>query len=390
MIHIGLSWQLSSFTGWGQFGIQATTRMITSGRVVPVLLCDGNAESEIVVDPLQQALLLPVMQASERYRRELSEMGDGLLDFDVLVALGDDLGIAAPYVRRGRQEVGIVFLEGSSLSPGGVERGRQYRRLIAGSSWAAEVLRAHGLDHVATVLQGIDPRLFRPSSRIGLLPGRFTIFSGGKLEYRKGQDIVVAAFRKFRERRPDALLAVAWQNLWPATAAGVADAGHVTAPGIDGKGRVDVGRWLVDNGVPENAFVALEMKPNALLAPVMAEVDAAVFASRCEGGTNLMAMEAMAAGVPTILSANTGHLDLIGADTCFPLQHQRPVAAKSSLGTEGWGESDVDEMVAAFERIYSDREEARRRGKLGAALLAPMTWPAQIDRLLAEVGVEAA
>ena len=72
--------------------------------------------------------------------------------------------------------------------------------------------RAHGLDHVATVLQGIDPRLFRPSSRIGLLPGRFTIFSGGKLEYRMGQDIVVAAFRKFRERRPDALLAVAWQN----------------------------------------------------------------------------------------------------------------------------------------------------------------------------------
>ena len=39
--------------------------------------------------------------------------------------------------------------------------------------------------------------------------------------------------------------------------------------------------------------------------------DTALFPNRCESGTNLVAMEAMAAGIPVILSNNSGHLDLI-------------------------------------------------------------------------------
>jgi len=41
-----------------------------------------------------------------------------------------------------------------------------------------------------------------------------------------------------------------------------------------------------------------------------------------QGGTNLVAMEAFAAGIPSIISANTGHLDLIDDDRCFPLRLQ--------------------------------------------------------------------
>jgi hypothetical protein len=37
---------------------------------------------------------------------------------------------------------------------------------------------------------------------------------GGKLELRKGQDLVVAAFRVFRQRHPEARLIVAWHNSW--------------------------------------------------------------------------------------------------------------------------------------------------------------------------------
>ena len=56
-----------------------------------------------------------------------------------------------------------------------------------------------------------------PGNPVGteLLPGRFVVFSGGKLELRKGQDIVVAAFRAFVERHPDAVLVNAWHNAWP-------------------------------------------------------------------------------------------------------------------------------------------------------------------------------
>ena len=44
---------------------------------------------------------------------------------------------------------------------------------------------------------------------------------------------------------------------------------------------------------------------------VLRRADVALFPNRCEGGTNLVAMEAAAVGVPVVLSANTGHLDVI-------------------------------------------------------------------------------
>ena len=50
---------------------------------------------------------------------------------------------------------------------------------------------------------------------------------------------------------------------------------------------------------------------NRQLPHLIKQADVAVFASRCEGGTNLMAMETLACGVPTLISANTGHLDLL-------------------------------------------------------------------------------
>ena len=50
---------------------------------------------------------------------------------------------------------------------------------------------------------------------------RFIVYSGGKLEHRKGQDIVVAAFREFVKTHPDAVLATTWHNQWPMTMAGM-------------------------------------------------------------------------------------------------------------------------------------------------------------------------
>jgi glycosyltransferase involved in cell wall biosynthesis len=95
-------------------------------------------------------------------------------------------------------------------------------------------------------------------------------------------------------------------------------------------------------------------------------------------------MEAMASGVPTILSANTGHLNLIGPDTCFALEQQASVTARCALynGTFSWGESDPDEIVAHLERIYTDRVEAGRRGAAGARLLAELPWTRQAHALL--------
>jgi hypothetical protein len=52
------------------------------------------------------------------------------------------------------------------------------------------------------------------------------------------------------------------------------------------------------------------------------------------------------------------------------------VSGFGACGTDGWGESNVDEIVAALEFAYANREEARAIGLRGSAWLAAnrRTW----------------
>jgi glycosyltransferase involved in cell wall biosynthesis len=146
--------------------------------------------------------------------------------------------------------------------------------------------------------------------------------------------------------------------------------------------RVDPAAWVAANGIPTDSFVDLGTVPNFQMPPILRECDVALFPNRAEGGTNLVAMECMACGVPCIISANTGHLDLIRLDTCLPLTRQTPVAPAASLGgTNGWGESDLEEIVEALETVWQDRRRAEAIGRTGAALMAELTWPNQMARL---------
>jgi glycosyltransferase involved in cell wall biosynthesis len=105
-------------------------------------------------------------------------------------------------------------------------------------------------------------------------------------------------------------------------------------------------------------------------------MDCALAPSRAEACTNLLAKEAMACGVPVILAANTGVKDLIADGNSLPLTRQTPVQNYGLMGTEGWGESDVEEMVAALERLYSDSALRKTIGESGAAWLVDngRTW----------------
>jgi glycosyltransferase involved in cell wall biosynthesis len=285
----------------------------------------------------------------------------------------------------GSPDIGVVFMEQPPSAEAAVRRAGSYAAVIAGSSWNAEMLRAAGISNVKVARQGIDPQLFFPGPGDGAFGDRFVVFSGGKLEYRKGQDIVLAAFRAFHARRPDALLAVSWQNFsTDPHAPAMLRAGHIDrAPEAAEGGGLDVQKWLADNGVAPDSFVDVGLMPNHLVGDVMRQADVAVFPNRCEGGTNLVAMECMASGAPVILSANTGHLDLIHPDRCLSLEAQGPVAVASMLGpAEGWGESDVGEVVAALESVYSDRNAAKRRAAEAVDFMRDWTWVKQVGRML--------
>ena len=260
----------------------------------------------------------------------------------------------------------------------------KFEVVFAGCKWNQAVLKKLGLPNTDLFLHGIDSSLFYPRPK--RKQNRFVVFSGGKLEYRKGQDIVVAAFRQFAKRHSDAVLATVWQNPWGVSPNDLGTAGHVDGDiEVDENGCQRIEKWAVQNGISSSQIVDFGKVPNTLMPDIYAQASVAVFGSRCEGGTNMVAMEAMASGVPCILSANTGHLDLITEDNCFPLFKQSPLTIQKTKETSHWRESDIEELVDALERVYHDREEAKTRGSNGARFMRDWTWEKRTRPLIERV-----
>ncbi|MDB5417420.1 MAG: mshA 8 [Phenylobacterium sp.] len=377
---IFIGWDLSSFTGWGVYSLSLALAWARDPDLQPI--CTRQIlPDQLALDPLRQQAIRPVWADSAGFQAQLAELGGREVGVDapLLVSLNGDFQRARPgesATLRGQPDVGVFFLESAQLEPEAIARAAAYPVLVAGSTWNAEVLQAHGLSNVRTVLQGVDVSLFRPGPRNGWLGDRFCVFSGGKLELRKGQDIVMAAFRVFAERHPEALLVTAWHCPWPQLARATEQSGRTAPVVFRADGAVDVPGWAEANGVRRDQVLDLGRIPNMAMPQVLAEMDLAVFPNRAEGGTNLVAMEAMACGTPTVLSANTGHLDLIEDENCYVLREQEAVGGMGARhgAAGGWGESSTEELVAAMEQAFQDRDDARRRGARGAAKLAAMSW----------------
>jgi glycosyltransferase involved in cell wall biosynthesis len=277
----------------------------------------------------------------------------------------------------GKPSLGVIVFE-NRPPPEAVERTEDLPCIITGSTWNEKILRANGIKDVRTVQQGIDPALFHPGPKRHFFKDRFLIFSGGKAEYRKAQDIVLAAFKVFSERHPEALLVTAWHNFWPQLIQTLNLSGLLRPVIVNKSNQIDVNGWATANEIPTDRILDLGFVPNYRMPTILREMNVALFPNRAEGGTNLVAMECMACGVPTILSRNTGHLDIIQGDSCYTLDDQRQTTRGFSDigGVAGWGESQVDEVVERLEQVFFDRNEAARRGRRAAECLAQLTWQA--------------
>ena len=381
---VAFQWDALSYSGWGVYGINLLRHW--SLRTDLAIACSRPIVVEnLDLDPLELAMLDPALRRSRQLCDDLAPRAGTFVQapFAVLHGLSSDLKpISAAHGVQllGAPTIGITFMESAVVLPETCERAKRYPLIVAGSRWNQTILNEAGIGQTALVLQGVDPTLFHPAPRAGVFGERFVIFSGGKLERRKGQDFVLRAFERFAGRHPDALLMTAWGSPWPQGAVNVNEGSNLVPLELTAEGRADTLGWTVANGIAPHQVMHFGPLPNARLPRILREADVALFLSRAEGGTNLAAMEAIACGVPTILSANTGHLDLIDVGGCIPLHRQSPSPGAEALG---WCDSDIDEIVEALETVYRDREAARAQGRQAAARMMELSWARQLD-LLAE------
>ncbi|HAT15229.1 MAG TPA: hypothetical protein DCS91_18110, partial [Microcoleaceae bacterium UBA11344] len=187
---IGITWPVSVTSGWGIYGMNLTLQLLRNPAWEVALLAPPSISE--LINPLHKSLLLPLVEKQKLFQELVTANSDKQINcnFPALYALGNNLASSGVENQiTSDSQVGVIFFEDTRITAEALEKAKKYSLIIAGSNWNADVLRSYGLTNVAMVNQGIDPAIFHPAPKSNLFGDRFVIFSGGKLEYRKGQDI---------------------------------------------------------------------------------------------------------------------------------------------------------------------------------------------------------
>jgi glycosyltransferase involved in cell wall biosynthesis len=360
-----LGWSINGTTGWGLFGLHLGMALDNAGIRVGI---GGAVDVSSVPVTLRESV--------GRWGRQA---GDEARDVVLLQGLSNNFEGPGEVETTGTvRKIGLAIFEDPVIDDAARDRLAQFDSLIVPSEWCKEVLASRGL--ASTVIhQGFDGSVWHPAPR-RRSDGRFMVFCGGKLEYRKGQDILIEAFKRFRQtpEGKDALLVTQWHNQWPQTMEGIWAKGYVRGIPNTTMFGTDIVGWAKANGVPDGAHYDLGMCSNADAANAIRECDVAVFPSRAEGATNMVLTECMALGLPCIVAQNTGQKD-VPTDAIIMLESQGPVEGPCRLyrGFEGWGESDPDEIVEKLRFVRTDPNTALLNAHTARTMEA-WTWPATV------------
>lgn len=287
---------------------------------------------------------------------------------------------------RGTENYGYTFFE-NELTATSVANAARLDLVLAGSSWCRERLVEKGIRNCAVLLQGVETALFHPTDEEAPRE-HFVLFSGGKFELRKGQDLVLKAFGVLQDKYPDLLLVNCWYNIWPESMKLMAYSKHIRFEAQAAAWQELMGRTYALNGLDARRIITLDLVPQESLRQLYAHTDLGIFPNRCEGGTNLVLMEYMACGKPAVVSNASGHRDIATPENALLLDRLSDFNIVDPQGQRiaCWQEPSLEELVAQIEYAYHHREEIRRIGRQAGEDLKRFTWAASARSLIESLG----
>jgi len=270
-----------------------------------------------------------------------------------------------------------------------IKRARElFKHVATGSTYCADVLRRQGLTNVSVVLHGVDTTLFHPREDVRpYLQDKFVVFSGGKFELRKGQDIVIRAYKVLQDRHADVALVNSWYNIWPfarETMAGSKLIKYYPPANNDYIGWMN--GLLAANGLDLDRVITVGLRDNRLLPRLYHSTDIGLYPNRVEGGTNMVLMEYMACGKPTIVSFNSGHKDVVRRENAVLIERHKPMEMRNGAELIAtWNDPDLDETIEKLEWAYQNRDELKRLGRQAAADMREFPYKRVAEGLLEAV-----
>lgn len=265
----------------------------------------------------------------------------GSLDCPLVQLAGPDLGPQRALSTG--PNVGYVFSEWEPITNEQKRKLALFDRLAAGSEWNARVIRDAGFE-CAAVPQGVDREVFHPMPR-EQLKNKFVIYSGGKWERRKAQDLVIEAVKALQQRHDDIALMASWSNIFT------------------GENGYEKAR---SQGVK---MIGLPIMTQPELALHMAQTDVGLFPNRAEGGTNLILMDYLACGKPAVANVSTGQRDVVDDSYAFL--------------AEGSDYQLVDAMIEGVEELYQDRARLADMGRKASGAMDAFPWSRTANGLMA-------
>jgi glycosyltransferase involved in cell wall biosynthesis len=246
---------------------------------------------------------------------------------------------------KGSPNIGYIFSEQHYYNEENIDSLKALDILVAGSKWNADVLTDYGAPAIA-IPQGVNKEIFYPNGnyREDYLKDKFVIFSGGKYEHRKAQDLLIHAVRKLQKKYNDIYLMASWVNIF--------------------KDDHSFERELTK--VQNVMRIPLVYQDE--MAKIMRQSDIGVFPNRIEGGTNLVMMEYMACGKPVIANDSTGQADVIDDEYAFRIN--------------GGDLQLVEQMVERLEYAYQNRDKLKEMGDKATKAMDNFSWEKMADRFL--------
>ena len=240
-------------------------------------------------------------------------------------------------------------------------------QIWAYTSYVRDCYIASGIDPnlVEVVRLGVDPERFQPGLSGLYLPTEKTfkfLFVGGTLE-RKGIDCLLKAYRQAFTPEDDVCLVI--KDMGTRTFYENQTAGEQI-------------RTLQNDPHCADILYLTEDLPEADIPSLYSGCDCLVHPYRGEG-FGLPVAEAMACGLPVVVTAGGACDDFCNEDTAYLVSARRvPVRLPDEMELAGdpWVlEPNPDELKARLRTVFERREEAAQRGKAAAEhIAAHFTW----------------
>jgi glycosyltransferase involved in cell wall biosynthesis len=211
------------------------------------------------------------------------------------------------------------------------------------STWGKSILKDHGLDS-EVVPEGVDPEMFNPSRTPQPALKKFDVFKFlciGRYDKRKNLDVLIKAF--LEEFKYDNDVALVMANL-------------------------EVNKQIFKD---KKIIYINPTNNHRILGRLYTSCDAFVFPTRAEGW-GLPVCEAMACGLPTIVTGYSAITDFANNSNAYIIEHTIEDMA-DDMGQ--WANPDEKHLRHLMRHVYENREEAKEKGKYASEyILGNFTW----------------